>query len=606
MFRTETLKIGDLISKRLPFIVPRYQRAYAWESGDAEEVSDFISDINGLLQARLIKKPKGHFFGGLVSIEKRAPGTETGRLFEVVDGQQRLATFMITINLITKAFLKLSEIAKQSGVTKIKNAAKAHAGIIENSFIKYTEVEGDEARERLRLKLSKADNDYFERLMEGVSEQSPRNSHKRLQRAMGKINSELIEPVINDTTASLKEKLQRLLALKACLTDDCFVIHINSEDQKEAYTLFAILNDRGKQLSDGDLLRAYTLQLLEGNPRIQQQVESHWDSILKYTENDIDRFLRYYYASCAGERAPKRDLFNSFKDKFFKGLTESLSPSQARSLERHVNNIRLESDTFASLQVGEWPYDNSTATDWDRNRFSRLMTVLRHDLCLPLLLSAYSQWIGEERKFVELINRLERFVFRYISIVKNRPSRLADKYYKNAVALRKNSAAYRLDNLVKDLRELLDRDADVNQFTNQLTKLSYDDSTQRRIIRHFLTTLEDYYAWLNKGAKGKPKPDKSRMFDVTQNTIEHIHPQNPKVSVPSLDALVNDIGNLSFWGPDDNVRAGNKSFAEKKKLYLNSGVGLNRELASLADWNEAQLEIRRQRLIDMALKIFVV
>jgi Rps23 Pro-64 3,4-dihydroxylase Tpa1-like proline 4-hydroxylase len=65
-------------------------------------------------------------------------------------------------------------------------------------------------------------------------------------------------------------------------------------------------------------------------------------------------------------------------------------------------------------------------------------------------------------------------------------------------------------------------------------------------------------------------------------------------------------GFLQFFGPDDNVEAGNKSFADKKKLYASSSVRLNRELVSLPDWNEAELKIRRQRLIDMALKIFVV
>jgi uncharacterized protein with ParB-like and HNH nuclease domain len=605
MFGTETLKIGDLISKRLPFVVPRYQRAYAWEGGEAEEVSDFITDINGLLEARLMKKPKEHFFGGLVSITKFAPGTETGHLFEVVDGQQRLATFMITINLITRALLKLSEAAEQSGSSRIKKEASAHAGIIEKNFIKYSEVEEGEARERLRLTLSRADNDYFERLIEGVPASPTRDSHKRLQRATDKISSELIDPIINSTAASLNEKLQRLLALKACLTDDCFVIHIKSDNPKEAYRLFAILNDRGKPLSDGDLLKAHTLQLLEGHPRIQQQVESHWDSILKYTENDIDRFLRYYYASCVGERAPQRNLFNSFKEKFF-DLPDALSISQAKGLERRINGIRMESDTFAKLNVGEWPYDSPTATEWDRNRFWRLMIILRHDLCLPLLLSARSQWGDQEQKFTELINLLERFVFRYISIVKNRPSRLADRYYKNAVAIRRNTAGYKLENLERDLRDLLNRGADDNQFINQLAKLSYEDSTQRRIIRHFLTTLEDYYAWFDKGARKKPTPDKSKIFDVTQNTIEHIYPQNPKVQVQDLDELVDDIGNLSFWGPGDNVTAGNKSFTEKKKLYAKSGVSLNRELASLPAWNKVALENRRKKLIEMALKIFVV
>lgn len=61
---TENLAVGDLISRRVPFAVPIYQRAYAWE---AEEVGDFVSDIGDLFRLRLREQStdkKEHFFGG--------------------------------------------------------------------------------------------------------------------------------------------------------------------------------------------------------------------------------------------------------------------------------------------------------------------------------------------------------------------------------------------------------------------------------------------------------------------------------------------------------------------------------------------------------------
>ncbi len=44
-----------------------------------------------------------HFFGGLVSVDLFAGNTAAGRIYEVVDGQQRLATFIITIALVVKS-----------------------------------------------------------------------------------------------------------------------------------------------------------------------------------------------------------------------------------------------------------------------------------------------------------------------------------------------------------------------------------------------------------------------------------------------------------------------------------------------------------------------
>ncbi|MBW4513471.1 MAG: DUF262 domain-containing protein [Scytonematopsis contorta HA4267-MV1] len=109
---TETLPIGDLISRRVPFVIPRYQRAYAWEE---DELNDFIADIQNLYNLRLetLLEPMKHFFGGLVSVDLFAGNTAAGRIYEVVDGQQRLATFIITIALVVKSMDDLAKHANQ-------------------------------------------------------------------------------------------------------------------------------------------------------------------------------------------------------------------------------------------------------------------------------------------------------------------------------------------------------------------------------------------------------------------------------------------------------------------------------------------------------------
>jgi uncharacterized protein with ParB-like and HNH nuclease domain len=77
---TETLPIGDLISRRVPFVIPRYQRAYAWEE---DELNDFIADIQNLYNLRLniAPEPMKHFFGGLVSVDLFAGNTAAGRIY---------------------------------------------------------------------------------------------------------------------------------------------------------------------------------------------------------------------------------------------------------------------------------------------------------------------------------------------------------------------------------------------------------------------------------------------------------------------------------------------------------------------------------------------
>lgn len=160
---TEQLQIGTLVSYRHPFVVGPYQRDYAWEE---EDVEDFGKDIRALYEARIEDHPKTHFFGGLVLVECDVPGTLSGREREVVDGQQRLATFFITISLIAKALEKVAMQAQGENDQETYAEARDHAELTRNEFLGYQEVrKGGGKQERIRLRLSRADRVFFERLI---------------------------------------------------------------------------------------------------------------------------------------------------------------------------------------------------------------------------------------------------------------------------------------------------------------------------------------------------------------------------------------------------------------------------------------------------------
>lgn len=111
-------------------------------------------------------------------------------------------------------------------------------------------------------------------------------------------------------------------------------------------------------------------------------------------------------------------------------------------------NLAREKPIFDAIREGIWPFsENSIATAWDRDRFHRLVNVLRHEASHPLLLSAVK--IGE-KKFIDVVRLVERFVFRYITIVGAHPNPLYKPYYAHAKLMRDKSDSYQIKLLNSD------------------------------------------------------------------------------------------------------------------------------------------------------------
>lgn len=608
----EKIAVSEILKSRYPLYVPMYQRGYAWED---EEIDDFIDDSLNLFKRFSSVQQKGHFFGGIVTIEHMATGHSYSLKFEIVDGQQRLATFTLVMSMIALKLRELSILAQKQGDTRTEALLKLDAEEIQDNFLFYYETDDQTAsrKQHQRLTLSQPDDAYFQNLIRGEVTRPSRNapaSHKRLYKAAKSTQDNLVKVVIG-SVSQISDQREQLKLLRRALTEVCYCILIRSRESAEAYQLFSILNDRGKSLSAGDLLRAHTLELLEGNNTQQNEAKSIWDGILSFNTRLIDGFLGAYYASTKGQRSPKGELFRDTKDAFF-DQTHPVGTSEANAIRSKIASLRDEQIIYNRIVDCEWMFwEEQSASAWERARLVRVVGVLKHDLCIPLIMSLCIH--TTERNLVSVLQLLERFVFRYIHVTGGDPNLLREIYYRYAKQMRER-VAFNFGQFERELCELCNKSASDEVFKAQLLDgaLDYNEksSQQKSYIKHFLLTLDDHAEWYTHNhlqpRLGKPEPSTVEVTDIASATIDHVYPQQPPEDqkVPDLESLVHDIGNLTLLSGDNNSRSGNRPFTAKRNMYSESRLSLTRKLSELVNWDVQSLEERRELMLDMAVKIF--
>jgi hypothetical protein len=596
-----SLPINELLSSRYPAHVPRYQRAYAW---DDDQVSDLIHDVEALLS----EKPgtRGHFYGAMVAITKHDSAEPGSTVYEIVDGQQRLATFCLLLARIADRAQDIRTKALSAHKTAEAKKLLVLSERIRNSCLYYERYDVNNGIKSIepRIRLSRVDDQFFQDLLADKSPVAIRESHRLLTAAFSVLSDELVEKHTSDIDIGTNRKsLQRLAD---AVLQDSFVIHIVSDTRSSGYRLFAVLNDRGARLTVGDLLRNHTLELLDGKASDFERAAELWDDVLATGAEAIDNFLITYYTSLTGKRTKRASMFDD--------LVKLLFPpgESAAGVLSRIANLKTELEMFNAIEKGKWPYDapdqSSKVKDWQRSRLQRLVATLRHELAMPLLLAARAR--GGEEVFAHLTHMVELFAFRYKNVCGAHATPASTAYYAECLRIRQHglSSIGDLSTLRAALKKLIDSRASDTIFTNSIRdQLTYDaGSAARSNIRHLLCTLEEYGEWLRKGATGTPVPSTTAVTDIAQATLEHIYPQHAPHRDPDLEKVVHRLGNLSYWGPGDNQAAANDPFSAKRTAYRASMIGLNQALASLATWDLKAFNERETELIKDACKVFVI
>lgn len=594
--------IGALLETTGTFEVPKYQRNYAWRK---EEVASFLNDLDLCLAARLGKKARHHFFGGVVTARGAVPGSPRQH-HELVDGQQRLATFLmlvVQLKLTMRRLVGTVDPAKEDLIRFLNETAN----LIESRFEHQRDRVNLQWMKVPRLQLSLPDHEFFEAMLAGANPPAERASHELLRTAFDTIGRHLqgLEDQADDETA----KATLLENVLKVLEEDWTVIHMAAQDRDDAYMLFQVLNDRGRSLTEGELLRATTLEALApiGLAAENQAMERQWDDILSGRDVDIRQGLVWVYASQIGAWPGKTTLLADLQTGLFPMIVpgEPLSRGQGDALIQAVQLLAADFSTLRSIKRGDWPLPAHAATTaWDRDRLRLLVVHLKQTECLPLLVAAT---LLTPQKFAEIAQALERFSFRYAVMVEGPRIEAAEVMNAQAVEIRRDPAAYKVGTLTTELRRLIALHAPDEVFAERLSALRYSRTESNKPLKYLLMTLEHYVRWFDEGAQGRPVcRDRMRVLDFENATIEHIYPENSADLDPLLVPLLDMLGNLTILSPEENDKAGAKSFAAKRPYLKDSTSTLNNQVAMVEDWNAVAIAARQARLVDIAKKVFAI
>ncbi|MEQ6900778.1 DUF262 domain-containing HNH endonuclease family protein [Nocardioides sp. YIM 152588] len=590
--------LGEMLKNDAPFTIPRYQRSYSWTE---DEVIDLARDVRSLAVGVSKGETPQHFFGGVVLVQDPAMGG-----WNVIDGQQRLTTFLITTALLAAAFDELAYRAKAAGDNATSTAATRNGARLREDFVwinKSDPLTGA-LDEWPRLSPTPIDHVVFQKLLKGEAFRPTRDSHELLHTARELLWKELFSPVFAEG-ASESSRLRALLTIQYALFNSSIVIQLTASSLQTAYKLFMVLNDRGMQLSEGDLLRAESLEALEGHPPEQTLAAAAWDEILSFRASTVQGFLRAFYPSVVGDRADIWELVRDYRVNVLKLTSTALNAAQAADLRNLVEQMRDEIVLFDRINRAEWPYASSSLSIGQTVRIRRLVKTLKHELAHPLLLAGAAKM--SEKQFLDLVITLERFAFRFKNVGGGHPDAAARVYYPAARGIR-TDAKWKLDALRSKLHDLAHSTLPDSELEEALARqLRYDKAGQRNNVRWFLAGLEDFHGWLT--TKGKrdtvPSPDTTSVVDADAATIDHIYPQNAdKADVDdALEPLKHRVGNLALLEAKDNSIAGNTMFNKKKLIYEKSAVRETSALASKKSWTAVHVVKRESDLITKALSL---
>lgn len=91
----QEFSIGKLFEDTSSYMIPIYQRNYAWTKSEVEQLIIDIHDYS-------LKNPNiNYYIGSLVVFEKNINGK---KIFETIDGQQRLTTLSILLSVLKNEY----------------------------------------------------------------------------------------------------------------------------------------------------------------------------------------------------------------------------------------------------------------------------------------------------------------------------------------------------------------------------------------------------------------------------------------------------------------------------------------------------------------------
>ncbi|MGI8639038.1 MAG: DUF262 domain-containing protein [Pyrinomonadaceae bacterium] len=551
---TNTVTLNDVFSNSRRYQVPEYQRDYSW---DEEQWDDLWTDVLAVRNQRGV-----HYMGAIVLQDLQ------NKIFSVIDGQQRLATFSI----IALAVIRRIQDLIDSGVEAEANTERR---------IRLTEQyigEKDAVSLRYSNKLILNENNesfyrsFLVQLRRPINLHREPASNKLLWKAFDYFYQRLKELLgENPTGELLADFLQNQVAEKLLF------IQIVVETDVDAYTVFETLNARGIDLSVSDLLKNYLLSLTARSDEDKRQAKEQWKRIIEITDlSGFPTFLRYYWNS-------RFDLVR--KEQLFKALRRSISDAeQAFAL---LDDLEEYAAVYIALKN---PNDELWAGNKEIRRRISELKLFNVTQPYPLLLTTYFKLPGE---FETVLRFCSVIAFRYNIIGGLNPNKQEQAFHQVAKRVYEGQITNSYQ-IAQELQGIYPSDED---FSHTFLTKQVNTKSKKKLARYILYSLENQIAGTDRG------------YEDEFGTIEHILPENPTMEWEQFfpqaeqENYIYRLGNLTLLESSKNNLCGTKLFDDKKAVYKESQYKTTNTI-DYSEWSPTQVRLRQDESAKIATTVW--
>lgn len=539
---------NELIGGSGKYIVPRFQRDYAW---DIEQWEDLWSDITTLGDEGF------HYMGYIVLQQKEQ------YQYEVIDGQQRLVTLSIIVLAAMKAITDMIARGEdeEENRERLDEITKKFVGNKNLVSLKVTS----------KLELNRNNNKYFQRIcsdLEAPNNRGMTATNKLIKKCFSYFCKKEFGPTGADVAQFIVSFSSSMVFTKIIVQDDL-----------NAYKVFETLNARGVQLSTPDLLKNYLFSIVTKNENIDDDelndLDEQWSEIIsELGESNVSDYVRYHHNS-QRKMVTKNDLFSAMRKVVQK-------PEEAYEYLRSLIEFAPIYASLINPDDSWWAEQDQQYKD-ARTYLSgiRLFNIKQP---LSILLPAFKCFSPQE--FVKITKYLYVFSIRYNVICHLSPSEQESIY--NQIAIKISDLTYTRASHVKNSEEFQRLYPDDKSFFNSFEFHRMPSRQTAKKIRFLLSEIENHL--------GNP-------CDYDKTTLEHICPYNPEQEwTDKFGEGINDVkdrlGNMLLLDKDNLKRA---SFPEKKAAYLKSKFKVAHKVAEYEQWNQETVNDLQKWMSEIAV-----
>lgn len=512
-----------LSDRKADYIIPDYQRPYAWDEDSCQTLwDDIFSFAIPDNDATKFDSNDEYFLGSIVTFENDK------KQQEVIDGQQRLTTFMLLLRAFYDRFTKMQDQGSKDFSERIA------------SCIWKTDEMGKPDKDHLKIDsvvaTDKDKEEFLSILRTGIVTDNQTSRYANNFRFFLK----KVDEFINSFPTFAKNLPARIL-------NNCILMPIEAESQDTALRIFSTLNDRGLPLSDSDIFKAQFYQYYK------QKSEDDRDEFIKDWKK-LEETCEKIFHPITG--TPMDDLFTRYmyfirakRDNNKSSTTESLR----RFYERDKYSVLKQDDTFENLKDLAQFWED--ITDQNRERFSEEVlkklfilnyapnSMWNYFISVYYLANRTEDGKLDDEDFKMFLDRTIAFIWGYAIM------------HPGVNALRTPIFAEMLN--IVNLNEVTFSDFKFDKEQTRSAILIYDFKNGRPITKSMLALR----MMLNKE---QSYPKLSQQFD-----IEHIYPRKRQENEKGLsnNRQIDLLGNKSLLEKRVNIRASDYRFEDKIKYY---------------------------------------